>query len=87
MAAGVGAATLAGCVTAPAAQGTNAGGTKWDDEVDVVVIGAGASGLPCAIRARNAGLSVLVIDQNLDLGGKMLHSGGHLRWRRPLPVA
>ena len=78
MAAGVGAATLAGCVTAPSAQGTNAGGTKWDYEVDVLVIGAGASGLPCAIRARNAGLSVLVIDQNFDLGGKMLHSGGQV---------
>ena len=42
------------------------------------VIGSGASGLPCAIRAREAGLRVLVIDQNFDVGGKMLHSGAQI---------
>jgi hypothetical protein len=34
--------------------------------------------LPCAIRARDAGLTVLVIDQNFDVGGKVLHSGGQV---------
>ena len=34
--------------------------------------------MPCAIRARDAGLRVLVIDQNFDVGGKMLHSGGQV---------
>ena len=34
--------------------------------------------MPCAIRARDAGLRVLVIDQNFDVGGKMLHSGGYV---------
>ena len=60
------------------AQGTAADGIKWDYEVDLVVIGSGASGLPCAIRARDAGLRVLVVDQNFDVGGKMLHSGGQV---------
>jgi len=78
VAAGVGAATLGACASTPSAQGTSPDGIKWDYEADVVVIGSGASGLPCAIRARDAGLTVLVIDQNFDIGGKMLHSGGQV---------
>lgn len=76
VAAGVGAATLGACAATPSAQATIP--DKWDYEVDVLVIGAGCSGLPCAIRARDAGLNVLVIDQNFDVGGKMLHSGGQV---------
>jgi len=52
--------------------------THWDYVADVVVIGAGCSGLPAAIRARDAGLSVILIDQNFDVGGKMLHSGAQV---------
>ena len=74
--AGVSAAALGASVGEASAQGTAADGIKWDYEADVVVIGSGASGMPCAIRARDAGLRVLVIDQNFDIGGKMLHSGG-----------
>ena len=77
MAAGAGAAALGGCATG-AMQATNPASVQWDYEVDVLVIGAGCSGLPCAIRARDAGLNVLVIDQNYDVGGKMLHSGGQV---------
>ena len=40
----------------------------------VVIIGAGCTGLPAAIRARDLG--AIVVDQNFDIGGKMLHSGG-----------
>src|SRR6201991_3318297 len=72
--AGVSAAALAGGASEASAQATN-GEIKWDYEADVVVVGSGASGMPCAIRARDAGLRVLVIDQNFDVGGKMLHSG------------
>lgn len=32
-------------------------------------------GIPSAIRARDLGNDVMIIDQNFDLGGKMLHSG------------
>jgi len=78
VAAGVSAAALGGCASQTVAQRTSPGSIKWDYEADVVVIGAGASGLPCAIRARDAGLNVLVIDQNFDVGGKMLHSGGQI---------
>src|SRR5262245_10613266 len=75
--AGVSAAALAGGVAETSAQTAN-GEIKWDYEADVLVIGSGASGMPCAIRARDAGLRVLVIDQNFDVGGKMLHSGGQV---------
>jgi hypothetical protein len=77
VAAGVSAAALGGCATG-ATQATSADGITWDYEVDVLVIGAGCSGLPTAIRARDAGLNVLVIDQNFDVGGKTLHSGGQV---------
>jgi hypothetical protein len=78
VAAGVSAAALGGCASNTVAQATSPDSIKWDYEADLVVIGAGCSGLPCAIRARNAGLNVLVIDQNFDVGGKMLHSGGQV---------
>jgi FAD binding domain len=76
--AGVSAAALGGSVGKTSAQGAAVGGIKWDYEADVVIIGSGASGMPCAIRARDAGLRVLVIDQNFDVGGKMLHSGAQI---------
>jgi len=51
---------------------------EWDYEVDVVIAGGGCAGLTAAIRARDLGASVLVVDQNFDLGGRMLHSGAWL---------
>jgi NADPH-dependent 2,4-dienoyl-CoA reductase/sulfur reductase-like enzyme len=36
-------------------------------EADVVVIGAGAMGLPAAIAAIDAGASVLVVEANYDI--------------------
>ena len=76
---GVGAAALAG-LSNSAAQGSAAaaGQINWDYEADIVILGAGAVGLSSAIRARDAGASVLVIDQNFDVGGKMLHSAGRI---------
>lgn len=50
----------------------------WDYEADVVVIGAGAVGLPAAIGAREAGFSVLVVDANYDVGGHAITSGGNV---------
>ena len=74
-AAGVGAAVLSTSGTA-LAQVSPAEAIKWHYEADIVVIGGGCTGLPAAIRARDLGASVIVVDQNFDLGGKMLHSGG-----------
>jgi succinate dehydrogenase/fumarate reductase flavoprotein subunit len=51
---------------------------NWDCEADVVVVGAGATGLPAAIEARQQGASVIVIDANWDVGGHAILSGGNL---------
>jgi len=74
----VGAAALAVPGVARAADPPSNIPTTWHYEADVIVVGAGASGMPVAIRARDAGLSVIVIDQNFDVGGKMLHSGAQI---------
>ncbi len=74
-----GAAAGVGAAVAGAPQPTAAAeGEDWDYEVDVVVAGGGCAGLTAAIRAHDLGASVLVVDQNYDLGGRMLHSGSFL---------
>jgi hypothetical protein len=43
---------------------------------DVVVLGAGAAGLMCAIEAGNRGRSVIVLERNARVGEKIRISGG-----------
>jgi urocanate reductase len=50
----------------------------WDRSADVVVIGAGVAGLPAAITARDLGASVIVVDENYDIGGRGILSGGRV---------
>ena len=81
--AGVGAAAGVGTVVQSTSgtalsQVSPADAIQWTYEADVVVIGAGCTGLPAAIRARDLGASVIVVDQNFDPGGKMLHSGAQV---------
>ncbi|VEB38656.1 oxidoreductase with FAD/NAD(P)-binding domain [Legionella sainthelensi] len=45
-------------------------------EVDVIIIGAGAAGLMCAIEAGKRGRKVLVLDHANKAGKKILMSGG-----------
>jgi hypothetical protein len=52
--------------------------TKWDKEADVVVIGAGATGLPASIKAAETGASVIVVEANYDIGGHAIVSGGNV---------
>ena len=52
--------------------------SSWDYTADVVIIGAGAVGLPAAIRARDKGASVIVVDANYDAGGHVTLSGGNV---------
>ena len=49
---------------------------EWDREADVVVVGAGAGGMAAAIAARDEGAEVIVIEQNFDIGGRAILSGG-----------
>src|ERR1700719_4516102 len=51
---------------------------RWDKSADVVVIGAGATGIPAAIEAVENGASVILIEQNYDVGGHAIQSGAEL---------
>ena len=44
--------------------------------IDVLVLGAGAAGLMCAIEAGKRGRSVVVLEHNAEIGRKILISGG-----------
>ena len=51
---------------------------SWDDAADIVVVGAGATGLPAAITAREAGASVILVEAQNHIGGHAIVSGGNL---------
>ena len=51
---------------------------KWHSEADVVVIGSGATGLPAAIAAREAGNSVILVEAQPHMGGHAITSGGNV---------
>jgi succinate dehydrogenase/fumarate reductase flavoprotein subunit len=75
-AASAGATALAGVgVETARAEGRPA---HWDKEADVVIIGAGATGLPAAIQAAEGGASVIVVEANTDVGGHAILSGGNV---------
>ena len=50
----------------------------WDREADIVVVGAGATGLPAAIVAREAGCSAILVEAEPDIGGHAIISGGNV---------
>ena len=52
--------------------------TRWDREADIVVIGSGATGLPAAIAAREAGSSVIIVEAAKDIGGHAICSGANI---------
>ena len=70
---GVGATALAGL-------GTRNVETQdyWDLSADFVTIGAGTAGLAAAISALDHGASVIMADENVDIGGHGLCSGGNV---------
>ena len=77
-------AALAG-IGATAAAGIGAEKTEaanvtrhWDKVADVVIVGAGAAGLPASIEAAEHGASVIVVEQNYDIGGHAIESGGNI---------
>ena len=76
MAARCGAGGLNG--TAPAFAQALQAPAKWHREADVVVIGSGATGLPSAIVAREAGASVILVEAEKYIGGHAITSGGNV---------
>ena len=69
-AAGVTAATLA------PGQAHAQADIQWDHEADFVSIGAGVSGLAAAVSGLEHGASVILVDENFDIGGHGMVSGG-----------
>ena len=73
-----GGATAAALATTTAAQPAAAQAMQWHHTADIVVIGSGASGLPAAIVAKEAGSSVIVVEAQPHVGGHARCSGGNL---------
>ncbi len=73
-AAGFGAATLAAIATNDAA----AAEIKWHRVADIVVVGSGTSGMSAAIKARDGKATVIVVDENTDVGGHGILSQGSI---------
>jgi succinate dehydrogenase/fumarate reductase flavoprotein subunit len=51
---------------------------EWQFSADVVVIGAGAAGLAAAVSARDHDATVIVVEENFDIGGHAMLSGGRV---------
>ena len=60
--------------------------TGKQEEVDVLVVGTGASGMSCAVTAAAQGLKVLVVEKEPLFGGTTARSGGWL-WIPGAPQA
>ena len=73
--AGVGATALAGVGAAPSEVRAQ---NFWDLRADFVTIGAGTAGLAAAVTALDHGASVLMVEENVDIGGHGLCSGGQV---------
>jgi succinate dehydrogenase/fumarate reductase flavoprotein subunit len=65
-------------VAGNAAQGSAPVPKHWDLQADIVIIGAGATGLCAAIEAIENGASVIAVDANTDVGGHAIVSGGNV---------
>ena len=74
--AGLGVTALAGLVSREAkAQGSI---QDWDRTADFVVVGAGTAGLAGAVSALDHGVSVIIVEENYDIGGHGIVSGGNV---------
>jgi hypothetical protein len=58
-----------------AAEVSNAASADVTDDVDVLVVGGGTSGVIAAIQAARAGASVLLVERHSQLGGTMTTGG------------
>ena len=76
-AAGVGASAVAGLGLADPQAQSNAP-RRWDLTADFVTIGAGVAGLAAAVSALDHGASVIMVEENFDIGGHGMMSGGNV---------
>lgn len=70
-AAGFGALGLASCAMAPGTEGTTDSQPSGETDFDVIVIGAGSSGIAAAREVSDAGLTVVVLEARDRMGGRM----------------
>jgi succinate dehydrogenase/fumarate reductase flavoprotein subunit len=52
--------------------------SRWNDEADVVIVGAGSAGICAAIEAREAGADVLCLERASGPGGLTASAAGHI---------
>ena len=70
----LGAASLMGAAGVAAAKTP----AKWDETVDVIVVGSGFAGLAAAIEAKKAGAKTIVLEKMPTAGGNSIINGGIL---------
>lgn len=71
-------AAAVGVATGTLASPATMAAMKWSREVDVVVVGAGATGVTAAIAAHEVGASVIVLEAQSHIGGHAITSGGNV---------
>ena len=49
-------------------------------EADILIVGAGPAGMAAAVRARESGRRVTVLDDNPTAGGQIWRGGGGPEW-------
>ena len=68
---------LTACANEPATNaGTSAPSRTWDMETDVLILGAGGSGMCAAYEAATAGAKALILEKTANFGGTSIRSGG-----------
>lgn len=75
---GTGTAMGLGAMLAPAAEAKpyDPMPAKWDEEVDVLIVGSGFAGLAAALEAKKKGANVVVLEKMRTLGGNSIINGG-----------
>lgn len=71
-----GAAVGVGASALTAAPANAQADREWDHAADFVTIGAGVSALAAAVSALDHGASVIMVEENFDIGGHGMVSGG-----------
>ena len=74
----LGGASMTGALAAAPSSKAQQTAIQWAREADVVVIGSGAMGMTAAIRAREAGASVIIVEAEKDVGGHAMVCGGNV---------
>ncbi|MCT8988334.1 flavocytochrome c [Shewanella phaeophyticola] len=82
------AAVATGMATILPAHANTLSSTKWDEEVDLLIIGSGFTGQSVAVNANRAGIKVTVLEKMQVIGGNSAINGGWFAVpRNPIQLA